>query len=267
MSIDEYFIDVMDMKLLTGRSFSKEFTADTSNYVVNEKALKIMGLDPLVAIGKSLSVNGRRGTIIGVVQDFHFKPLQQVIEPLVMQLNTFGGFVMVRTRPIDTPVTVRELERIFHKQTSIYTFEYSFLDQDFKALYNTENRISTISKVFAGLAIFIACLGLFGLSAFMAEQRIKEIGIRKVVGATVSNIVLLLSKGFVRPLLIAMVLATPLAWYLMNQWLENYAYHVPVDFWIFILAGIVALLLALLTTTFQTIKAALANPIKSLRNE
>jgi ABC-type antimicrobial peptide transport system permease subunit len=267
MSIDEYFIDVMDMKLLTGRSFSKGFTADTSNYVINEKASKVMGLDPLVAIGKSFSVNGKRGTIIGVVQDFHFKPLQQMIEPLIMQLNTFGGFVMVRTRPSDTQATVHELELVFGKHAPAYSFEYGFLDQNFEALYNTENRISVISGVFAGLAIFIACLGLFGLSAFMAEQRIKEIGVRKVVGATASNIFLLLSKGFVQPILIAMALATPLAWYLMNQWLENYAYHVPVNAWTFILAGIIALLLALLTTSFQTIKAALANPVKSLRNE
>jgi ABC-type antimicrobial peptide transport system permease subunit len=267
MSIDEYFIDVMDMKLLTGRSFTREFTADTSNYVINEKALKVMGLDPFVAIGKSLSVNGRRGTIIGVVRDFHFKPLQQMIEPLVMQLNTFGGFVMVRTRPSNTQATVHELELIFGKQAPAYSFEYGFLDQDFEALYNTENRISAISGVFAGLAIFIACLGLFGLSAFMAEQRIKEIGVRKVVGATVSNIVLLLSKSFVQPILMAMALATPLAWYLVTQWLENYAYHVHVNAWTFILAGIIALLLALLTTSFQTIKAALANPVKSLRNE
>lgn len=266
MLIDEYFIEVMDIKLLTGRSFSKEFKADTSNYVVNEKTLKVMGLDPLVAIGKSLRVNGRQGVIIGVVRDFHFKPLQQTIEPLVMQLNTFGGFVMVRTRPVDTHATIKELERIFHKQTQMYSFEYSFLDEDFKALYNTENRISTISRGFAGLSIFIACLGLFGLSAFMAEQRIKEIGVRKVVGATVGNIVLLLSKGFLRPLLLSMILATPIAWYLINQWLQNYAYHVPINVWTFILTGIFALLLVLLSTSFQTIKAALTNPINSLRN-
>lgn len=267
MSIDEYFISVMDMKLLTGRSFSKEFTADTSNYVINEKAAKVIGLDPLVAIGKSLVVNGKRGTIIGVVRDFHFKPLQQMIEPLIMQLNTFGGVVMVRTRPSDTPAILRELERIFDKRASIYPFEYSFLDRDFNALYSTENRISAVSKVFAGLAIFIACLGLFGLSAFTAEQRVKEIGVRKVMGATVSNIVLLLSKGFVRPILLAMALATPLAWYLMEQWLENYAYHVPINAWTYILAGIIALVLALVTTSFQAIKAGRANPVNSLRNE
>lgn len=266
MSIDEYFVDVMDIKLLTGRSFSKDFTADTSNYVINEKALNIIGLDPVTAIGQTLSVNGRRGTIIGVVRDFHFKPFRQLIEPLVMQLNTFGGFVMVRTKSDYTKATLHELETIFGKHTT-YSFEYGFLDENVEALYNTESRISAISALFAGLAIFIACLGLFGLSAFMAGQRVREIGIRKVVGASVSSIVLLLSRGFVRPVLIAMVLATPIAWYLTSQWMENYAYHVPLDAWIFIVAGMAAILLALLTTSFQTIKAALANPVRSLRNE
>ena len=267
ISVDEYFVKTLGMKLLTGRSFSSEFTADSSNYMVNEKTLKIMNMDPLTAVGKKISVNGKQGTIIGVVQDFHFKPLQQIIEPLIMQLNTFGGFVMVRTRPAEAKATLQELESIFDKLNTIYPFEYSFLDQDFETLYRTENRISRISVVFAALAIFIACLGLFGLSAFMVEKRVKEIGVRKVVGASVGSIVVLLSNNLVRLVLLSMILASPLAWYLMNLWLENYAYHVPINAWPFVLAGMAAIFTALLATGFQTFKAAMSNPVKSLRTE
>jgi putative ABC transport system permease protein len=267
ISVDEYFVKTLGMTLLAGRSFSSEFIADSSNYIVNEKTLKIMNTDLSTAVGKKISVNGKQGTIIGVVQDFHFKPLQQIIEPLIMQLNTFGGFVMVRTRPSEVRATLEELENIFDKMNTIYPFEYSFLDQDFETLYRTESRISRISVVFAAMAIFIACLGLFGLSAFMVEKRVKEIGVRKVVGASVGSIVLLLSNNLVRLMIVAMILATPLAWYLMNLWLENYAYHISINAWPFILAGLTAVFTALLATSFQTLKAAMSNPVKSLRTE
>lgn len=266
-AVDENFLKIMEINLVAGRNFSIEFTADTSNYIINEKTLRVMNLDPLEAIGKKISVNGRQGTIIGVVQNFHFKPLQQVIEPLIMQLNTFGGFVVVRTKPQDMKATLSELENIFDKLIPDYPFEYRFLDEDFEMLYLTENRISTFSIVFAVLAIFIACLGLFGLSTLMTEKRVKEIAVRKVVGASVGSIMVLLSNDFVRLLLVAILLATPLAWYVMDRWLENYAYRVPGNAWPFIAAGMTALFTALIATGSQTFKAARTNPVKSLRAE
>jgi ABC-type antimicrobial peptide transport system permease subunit len=265
--VDNNFVQTMNMQMVAGRSFAKEFTADTSNYVVNQTALKIMRLDPATAVGKPLTVFGKRGVIIGVVKDFHFRSLQQTIEPLIMGLNTFGGYVMVKTNPDNTEATIGELKRIFGKLNPTYPFEYKFLDEDYDALYRTEKRMSTFSGVFAVLAIFISCLGLFGLSAFMAEQRVREIGVRKVLGATVSSLVLLLSKGYVRLVVVALLLATPLAWYLMNRWLSDYAYHVPVSGWVILLAGIVALVIALAATIFQTIKASMTNPVKALRTE
>lgn len=267
MFIDEHFLGIANVKLLAGRGFSREFTADSSNYIVNEMALKVMGMDLSTAVGSPLSVNNKRGIIIGVVRDFHTKSLQQEIEPLIIEPNTFGGFTMVKTRPEEIRPTIQELKRIFAGLPVAYPFEYGFLDQALEAQYKIEKKISTISRVFAGLAIFIGALGLFGLSAFMNEQRVKEIGVRKVLGATVNSIVILLSSGFVRLLILALALATPLAWYLMDAWLQNYAYHIEINPWIFIVAGIMALFIALLATGFQTIKAALTNPVNSLRNE
>ena len=267
IAVDEYFLKTMGIDLVAGRNFAAAFTADTSSYMINETTLRIMNLGPGEAIGKRISVNGRQGTIIGVVQNFHFKPIQQVIEPLIMQLNTFGGFVMVRTRPQDTKAILTELELIFKKLTPAYPFGYSFLDEDFERLYLTENRISIFSNVFAALAIFIACLGLFGLSTFIVEKRVKEIAVRKVVGASMGTIMVLLSKDFVRLLLVAILLATPLSWYVMNLWLENYAYRVPGNAWPFIAAGMTALFIALLATGSQTFQAATMSAVKSLRTE
>lgn len=267
MFIDEYYLETMGMTILDGRGFSPEFKADTSNYLVNEKALKVMDMEPMTAVGKALSVNGRQGTIIGVVKDFHFESLTQPIEPLILELNSFGGFIFVKTPESDIQANLGELKRIFEELSPAYPFEYGFLDEDFDALYRTESRIGTLSIVFAVLAIFIACLGLFGLSAFMAEQRLKEIGLRKVVGASVSGLVILLSRNFVGPLLLSIVLATPLSWYLAARWLEGYAYHVTISGWVFVFAALLALFIALLTTGFQTIKAALTSPVKLLRTE
>lgn len=265
--VDENFLKVMSMKVLEGRTFFKELNTDSANYIVNEKALKIMGVELTNAVGRPFAVNGKKGQIVGVVQDFHFSPLQQEIEPLIIEPNNFGGFVLVRIKPSVVNATVQELQRIFNRLTPKYPFEYSFLDSDYQLQYQTEERIGTISKVFAALAIFVASLGLFGLSAFVAQQRVREIGVRKIMGASVLNIVLLLSRNFIILVILAMILATPVAWYLMNQWLESYAYHISIDPMIFIYAGIIALFVALVATSFQTVKAAMANPVKSLRNE
>ncbi len=267
VAVDENFIETFRMKLVAGRSFSKEFKADTTNYLVNEAALKTMRLNPATAVGKPLTQWGRRGTIIGIVKDFHFKPIHKTIEPLIMRLNQHGGFVVVRSRPEATRAAIRDLERVCRKLNPSYPFAYKFLDQDLSNLYQAESRMGALANAFAALAVFIACLGLFGLAAFTAERRIREIGIRKVLGASVGGIVVLLSRDFLRLVMIALLIATPIAWYTMNRWLDNYSYHIQVRWWIFALAGLAALLVAFLTVSFQSVKAALIDPAKSLRSE
>ena len=207
MAVDENFIPVFNMKLLRGRSFSKALKSDTANYIVNETALRIMGMEPATAVGKSLALNNVKGTIIGVVQDFNFKPMQHAIEPLILRFNTGGGTVVVRTKPGNTEGTIKALEEINRQLNPAFPFTYNFLDEDIAKLYQSEQRMGNIFNVFALWAIFISCLGLYGLSAFMAEQRTKEIGVRKVLGASVFDIVYLLSKNFTRLLLIAMAIA------------------------------------------------------------
>ena len=265
--VSENFIEVFQMKLLKGRGFSNDFKGDSSNFIVNEKALQVMGMKPEDAVGKSLSFQDRKGTIIGVVQDFNFKPVQQPIEPLVLPLNPWGGTVVVRTRPANIAATIAALEKISKKLNPAHPFEYNFLDQDLANLYRSEQRLGDLFKVFAVLAIIISCLGLYGLSAFMAEQRTKEIGVRKVLGASVLNIVYLLSTGFTRLILIAVLIAVPVSWILINKWLEGFAYHIEVSWMVFVIVSLVALCIAWLTVSYESVKAAIMNPVKSLRME
>jgi putative ABC transport system permease protein len=267
MAIDENFLDVFRMKLLSGRGFSKDFKADTVNLIVNEKALQTMGMDVETAVGKSLTLWGKKGTIIGVVKDFNFKPIQQLIEPMILRLNTWGGKAVVRAKPGQTEAVIHELQRICNELNPSYPFAYDFLDQDIAKMYKAEQRLGTLFNLFSGLAIFISCLGLYGLSAYLAERRTKEIGVRKVLGASVFHVVYLLSKNFTKPILIAMVVAVPLAWYSMNQWLEGFAYHVYIEWTVFLVALLASLFIAWLTVSYESIKAALANPAESLRDQ
>ncbi|MDB5262619.1 MAG: hypothetical protein JWQ14_1900 [Adhaeribacter sp.] len=267
MAVDENFISVFNMKLLRGRSFSNVLKSDTANYIVNETALRIMGMEAATAVGKSLALNNVKGTIIGVVQDFNFKPMQHAIEPLILRFNRQGGTVVVRTTPGNIESAIQALKNISQTLNPTFPFTYNFLDEDIAKLYQSEQRMGNIFNVFALWAIFISCLGLYGLSAFMAEQRTKEIGVRKVLGASVFDIVGLLSKDFVALVLVANILAWPLAWYGLHRWLQDFAYRVEMGWWVFVLAGVLALLIALLTISLQAIKAAVANPVKSLRTE
>lgn len=267
MAVDENFMEVFNATLLSGRGFSKDFKADTASYVVNEKALKIMNIDPANAVGQSLTLWGNKGTIIGVVKDFNFKPIQQPIEPLILRLNTWGAWGVIRTRPMETDRTIAALEGICKTLNPAYPFTYNFIDKDLDNLYQAEQRLSSLFMVFAVLAIFISCLGLYGLSAFLAERRTKEIGVRKVLGASVPHIVYLLSATFTRPVFIAMIIAGPLSWYAMNRWLQIFAYHVEIHWSIFVIAFAVAMAIAWLTVSYESIKAAIANPAKSLRDE
>jgi putative ABC transport system permease protein len=267
MAVDAHFTDIFQMKLLSGRSFSREFKADTANYIVNERALRTMGMDAATAVGKSLALGGRKGVIVGVVQDFHIKPIQQAIEPVILKLNFWGGYVVVRAQAGKTEATIRALEKICGQLNPNYPFTYHFLEQDLARLYKGEQRMGNIFQVFAGLAIFISCLGLYGLSAFLAEQRRKEIGVSKVLGASTFHIVYLLSTNFTRLLLLSILIAVPIAWYMTNSWLEGFAYRIEVNGIIFLGAGLVALLIAGLTVSYESVKAAITNPVKSLRTE
>ncbi|HVW95673.1 MAG TPA: ABC transporter permease [Mucilaginibacter sp.] len=267
MDVDENFIHVFKMKMLAGRGFSPEFTTDTNNYVINEKMMAVMGLNRDNAVGKTLTFGGTKGNIIGVVKDFNFKPVQQAIEPLVLRLNTYGGYIIVRTRPRNTENTINALAQISKQLNPAYPFKYDFLDQEMASLYKGEQKMGSIFNLFAGLAIFISCLGLYGLSAFMAEQRTREIGVRKVLGASLLNIVYLLSTGFARLILIAIAIAVPLSWYVINRWLDGYAYHINIGWAVFVVSSLAALIIALLTVSYESLKVATVNPVKSLRSE
>ncbi|MEO5890557.1 MAG: ABC transporter permease [Ferruginibacter sp.] len=267
MAVDENFISVFKMTMLTGRGFATEFKGDSSNFVINEKAMQVMGMDEKSAVGKSLYFNGIKGTIIGVVKDFNFKSLQYVIEPLVLRLNNWGGLAIVRTQPGNTEATIKAMEKINARLNPSYPFTYDFLDKDIDNLYRSAQQMGRIFNLFAILAIFISCLGLYGLSAFMAEQRIKEIGVRKVLGASIFNIVYLLSGSFTRLIVIAIVVAVPLSWFAIDSWLNGFAYRINVSWIIFVGASLAALLIAWVTVSYESIKAAVANPVKSLRTE
>jgi ABC-type antimicrobial peptide transport system permease subunit len=235
--------------------------------MVNEKMVNVMGLTANTAIGKPLTVWGNKGTIVGVVKDFNFKPVQQVIEPLVMPFNKIGGYIVVRTLPGKTNTTIQALAKMSQEFNPAYPFKFDFIDQELSKLYKGEQQMGNIFNLFAGLGIFISCLGLYGLSAFMAEQRTKEIGVRKVLGASVLNLVYLLSSGITRLILVAIVIAIPVSWYAVNSWLAGFAYHISVSWLVFFIAALVALSIAWLTVSYESVKAAIANPIKSLRTE
>jgi putative ABC transport system permease protein len=219
------------------------------------------------AVGTRIKVWGTERTIIGVVKDFNFKPVQETIGPMFLNRNTWGGYAMIRTLPGETENTIKALEQICKEINPSYPFNYSFLDQDIDNLYKAEQRLGSLFNVFAVLAIVISCLGLYGLSAYLAERRTRELGIRKVLGASEFQLVYLLSATFTRPVLIATAIAVPLAWYGMSQWLSGFAYHVTIDWTIFLVAFLSALIIAWLTVSFESIKAATTNPVKSLRSE
>jgi putative ABC transport system permease protein len=271
VSADHDFVTTYGVKIVAGRNFARDFSTDTGSFLINEAAVKVLGLkDNQDAIGKNFQYGGRRGQLIGVFNDFHFESMHQKIVPLVLLVprtqNNYGA-ISVKISGKNIPGALAHVENTWRKFLPEVPFQYTFLDENFDRLYQSELRQGTIFTVFACIAIFIACLGLFGLSAFAITQRIKEIGIRKVLGADVSTIVALLSKDFLKLVLIAALIAFPIAWYAMRTWLEDFAYRINIPWWIFIVAGILAAIVALFTISFQAIKAALANPVKSLRTE
>ncbi len=267
IDVDENFLSTFKIKLLAGRSFSAAFHADSSNYIINETAMHLMGMNVNNAVGKNISFSDVKGTIVGVVKDFNFKSLQYAIDPLVLRFNSGGGYVIMRTQPGNTAADIKALGAISHQLNPNYPFTYNFLDKDLDNLYKGAQQMGSIFNLFALLAIFISCLGLYGLSAFMAEQRTKEIGVRKALGASVFNIVYLLSGNFTRLIVIAMLIAVPVSWIAINSWLKGFAYRIDINWLIFFIACFISLLIALLTISYESIKAAIANPVKSLRTE
>jgi putative ABC transport system permease protein len=269
--VDHRYIPTLGMEIVAGRNFSEDFATDAEGAVINETAANLFGWKEK-ALGHILTNSNNQGEkksyrVIGVVKDFHFKSLHERISPLMMVLGNNSGSIIVKAKTQDIQGLLASVKKQWSQFNTEAPLSYSFLDERFEATYRSEQKVGQILGIFAGLTIFVACLGLFGLATFTAEKRRKEIGIRKVVGASVIDIVALLSKEFLKLVLIANVLAWPLVYYLMNRWLENFAYHIGIGWWMFALAGVSALLIALLTVSFQAIKAALNNPVKSLRTE
>ena len=267
IAVDGTFIDVMGMKLLNGRAFYKDSKADSNNYIINETAAKVMGMTAQNAIGKQITQWSVKGTVIGVVKDFNFKPVQQPVEPLIMRYNPNAGMVIVRAKPGTTESTVKTLEKINTTLNPSTPFSFGFIDQDLANLYKGEQQMGKLFNIFTILALFISCLGLYGLSAFIAEQRTKEIGVRKILGASVFNIIRLLSLNFIKIVLVAIIAAIPLSWLAITKWLDSFAYRVNVDWIVFAIASLASLLVALLTVSFESMKAATVNPVESLRRE
>jgi predicted permease len=267
LAIDEHFEEVFKATLLDGHGYGENAQADSVNIIVNETALKTMDMPLESAVGTRITVWGDERTIIGVVKDFNFKPVQEPIGPMFLNRNTWGGYAIVRTLPGETENTIETLQQICKELNPSYPFEYSFVDQDIANLYQAEQRLGSLFNIFAVLAIVISCLGLYGLSAYLAERRTRELGIRKVLGASGFQLVYLLSATFTRPILIATAIAVPLAWYGMNEWLTGFAYHITIDWTIFVVAFLSALIIAWLTVSFESIKAARTNPVNSLRSE
>ena len=265
MAVSYDFLTTMKIKLLNGRDFSRNFATDSTNYVVNEEAARRMGMKN--PVGQDLKFWNKSGKIVGLIRNFHLNSLRVAIEPLILRLDSTNNMLLVRTRPGQTEQAVASMERLAKQFNPAYPFAYRFADESFKEQYKSETLVGKLANYFAIIAIFIACLGLFGLAMFTAEQRTKEIGVRKVLGASVTSIVGLLSKDFLKLVMIAILIASPLAWYTMHQWLEDFAYRIDIDWWIFAVAGLLAVGIAQLTVSFQSIKAALMNPVKSLRSE
>lgn len=268
LGMDDKFIELFDIKVLAGRGYSKEFTINDENLIINETLMKLMGKNLDNIIGQKLAFNDIDGRVVGVVKDFHFKPLQYDIEPLVLrQRNDSARFVAIRTTMNRTQASISALENIYTELNPAFPFSYSFLDADLENMYDGEQQMGMIFNLLALLAIFISCLGIYGLSAFMAEQRIKEIGIRKVLGATTVSLVNLLSKDFLKLVLLALVISIPVSWYYLNEWLQLFAYRINISWWMFVTAAAVVLLITLLTVSYQSIRTANVNPVKSLRTE
>ncbi|MBC8358711.1 MAG: ABC transporter permease [Candidatus Aminicenantes bacterium] len=265
--VDYDIIETLGIEMTEGRGFIKEFTADTeTGYLVNEELAKLMGFESVV--GRPFTKSNKPGKIVGVMKNVHFLPLTTLINPIFFQLDpSWVNHMVIRIQTENLPSKLRFIENTWKEIIPLYPFEYEFVDESFNNTYFSITRMSSLTNIFTAIAIFIACLGLFGLASFSAEQRSKEIGVRKVLGASVSGIFLMLSKQFTKWVLLANFIAWPIAYYLMDRWLNNFAYRIHINIVTFLLSATVILVIALLTVSYQSIKASLANPVDSLRYE
>lgn len=272
--VDYDYLKTFDMKLAQGRNFSKEFGTDSMGVIINETAAKNFGFGKNAINKGILTLKGNFGNetetyrVIGVVKDFHFESMKSKIDAICMFLKTSSGNVSFKLdKNTELAGTIKQIEKKWSQMAPGQPFTYEFMDESFDNVYKNEQRIGKISLAFAILTILVACLGLFGLVTFVAEQRIKEIGIRKVLGASVMSILQLLSKDFLKLIIISIVMATPIAYYFMQKWLQDFEYRINIEWWVFVVTGAIAIAIALLTVSYQAIKAAVANPVKSLKTE
>jgi putative ABC transport system permease protein len=265
--VDYDYLPTMQIELLEGRNFSRSFSTDTAAILLNESAVKILGPENLLNEEIILTGYGETYQVVGIFKDFNFESLRHEIQPMALMLNTQGTYLSARISSENVSATVAQIESLWKQYVPDQPFQYTFMDDNYDTLFRAEQRLGKVFSIFTGLAIVVACLGLLGLAAFMAEQRTKEIGIRKVMGASFTSIIILLSGDFTKLVILSFVIAIPVAYYLMQWWLEGFAYRTNISLWIFVLAGVGALLIAWLTVSWQSIKAALANPVDSLKAE
>jgi putative ABC transport system permease protein len=257
------FIETMGMHLKEGRSFSKTYGSDSSSLILNEAAIEAMHMKE--PVGKTVRLFGKNVQIIGVVKDFHFESMHEAIKPSYLFIVPQGGTLVAGIQNKNQNAIIGAIGHLYEKFNPGFPFTFNFLDEAYQQQYESETRVSVLSKYFAGLAIIISCLGLFGLAAFTAQKRRKEIGIRKVIGASVANITAMLSIDFLKLIVLSLLIAFPVSWWLMNNWLQGFAYRISITPFVFLIAGLIVLLITLFTISFQSIKAAIANPVKSLR--
>lgn len=272
LRVDHRFIDTYGMELIAGRNYKSDYGNDKTNaFVINENAAGIIGFENAEdAVNERILYDNREGRIVGVVKDFNFESLHQGIQPMIFKIpfdSSHYNSVSIKVDGENMTAAISEVEKMWKEYLPQFPFDYQFVDDRFGRLYENEQRQSKVFIGFALLAILVACLGLFGLTAFVARQRVKEIGIRKVLGATTGSIATMLSKDFLKPVLISLFIAAPLAYYFMDKWLQDFAYRVEINWWVFVLAGLVAVIVAFTTVSFQSVRAALANPVDSLRGE
>ena len=258
------FIETLGMKMKEGRGFSRDFADNESRIILNETAVKLMGLEN--PVGKSIKMNGS-SQIIGVVKDFNYGTLHNTIEPLIFRFSSAGRNILVKFKPDTEVQTKLAIKSLYSRFLPGYTFNLNYLDEEYKTLYTAETQVSELSKYFAGLGIFISCMGLFGLAAFTAQRRQKEISIRKILGASAPSLIALLADDFIRVILIAMIIAVPVSWFLMEAWLQSFAYRINISWWIFALAGLSAIMAACIAIASQFIRTIRMSPINALKSE
>jgi putative ABC transport system permease protein len=265
LSIDKDMIPFFEMKLVAGENFTGS-KSDSMHFILNETAVKVARIkDP---IGKKFRLWKTEGTIAGVVKDFHFASMKQKIGPAIFYYKpTEARRIYIKTTAAEAASVISAAETLWKKYNPDFSFNYAFLDETFNNLYASEKQAGMLFNIFAGMAVLISCLGLFGLATYTAQTRFREIGVRKVLGASVPSVIRMLTANFLLLVVIAMISSIPIAWYMMDKWLEDFAYKTEISWTVFAIAGLLALLIAMVTISYQSIRAALANPVKSLRTE